>query len=63
VIAVADAIAYAHGKSIVHRDLKPSNVIVGDFGETIVIDWGIAKDLTAAEASLDGEPVPQPGRR
>jgi serine/threonine protein kinase len=41
-IAVADAIAYAHGKNIIHRDLKPANVIVGDFGETVVIDWGLA---------------------
>ncbi len=49
VIAVADAVAYAHKRRIIHRDLKPANVIAGDFGETVVIDWGLAKDLTAAE--------------
>ena len=45
VIAVADAIAYAHEHRIIHRDLKPANVIVGEFGETVVIDWGLAKLL------------------
>lgn len=50
VIAVAEAIAYAHSEHIVHRDLKPANVLIGPFGETVVIDWGIAKDLREQEA-------------
>jgi serine/threonine protein kinase len=45
VLAVTDAIAYAHGQRVIHRDLKPANVIISDYGETVVIDWGLAKRL------------------
>jgi WD40 repeat protein len=46
VIAAADAVAFAHGKRIIHRDLTPNNILVGEYGDTVVIDWGLAKDLT-----------------
>jgi WD40 repeat protein len=51
-VDVAEALAYAHGQGIMHRDLKPANVLVGPFGETVVIDWGLAKHVDELDTRL-----------
>lgn len=51
-IDVCEALAYAHSKGVVHRDIKPGNIVLGPFGETIVLDWGLAKVENEAETPL-----------
>jgi eukaryotic-like serine/threonine-protein kinase len=58
-VAVCNTIAYAHSRGIVHRDIKPDNIILGPFGETLVLDWGLAKELS--EAGSTGVEGPEPG--
>ena len=58
-LRICDAVSFAHAQGIVHRDLKPANVMVGGFGEVLVMDWGVAKVLAAAGA--DDAVVGTPG--
>ncbi len=60
---VCDALAFAHAQKIIHRDLKPENIMVGEFGEVLVMDWGIAKILDgSADTFVRSVPDPISGQ-
>jgi serine/threonine protein kinase len=57
-LRVADTVAFAHARGVVHRDLKPANIMVGPFGEALILDWGLAKVLGAdVDRPLASRPV------
>lgn len=56
-IDVCDAVAYAHSRGVLHRDLKPGNIVLGRYGETFVIDWGLAKIADKKEEPLEFDSI------
>src|SRR5271169_3529491 len=52
-LRVCEAVAFAHARGVLHRDLKPANIMVGPFGEVLVMDWGLAKILRNGVPSSD----------
>lgn len=60
---VCQAIAFAHAKGVLHRDIKPSNVMIGDFGEVLVMDWGLARKFGEPDTKSAGLLTVTPGSK
>jgi serine/threonine protein kinase len=57
-LRICDAVGFAHARGVLHRDLKPANIMVGSFGEVLVMDWGLAKILRADVSNALPQPDP-----
>ncbi|MEM0925073.1 MAG: serine/threonine-protein kinase [Planctomycetota bacterium] len=57
-VDVCDAVGYAHSRQVLHRDLKPGNIMLGKYGETLVVDWGLAKAMAARDVSSELSEIP-----
>jgi serine/threonine protein kinase len=60
--AACDAVAFAHAHGVIHRDLKPQNIMIGSFGEVLVLDWGVAKILRKHESASEADTLRLPGK-
>jgi eukaryotic-like serine/threonine-protein kinase len=58
-LRICEAVAFAHARGVLHRDLKPANIMVGPFGEVLVMDWGLAKILRGEGRSTDSAADPE----